>query len=753
MPRREELQDERATVTGLTVNMLTVRLDSLIAVWRSCPMKKILGMKSLFLFWLTILSNVSFSANTGIQKRDLSYQDFFLTKRLGAPIVSPNGQWAVVSVELPALRQADTEFDLWLISTSNSSGGRRITGTPGREADVAWHPDSSRVAFIQPSDDGVGQVFTLDVFTDDEAIQVTNLPTGASSPLWSPDGQKILYQSRVIPERGAHPDSDSSNRTPQAHLSAGHAATSYDRYPARYWAYWLDNRQPRLFVQEPRSGAMPVDILANTDLIDDPGFTGVLGLAEYRVQAQWSPDGEKVIFAASDNFESSPGESLQTHLYHVDLIGGNAERLTDDRTWNCTEPLFSPDGNDLYCRFQAVNDYSYNVFRVARIDWAEFKETGSFEYEILTSSFDRSVEQYVIGPDSQTVFIAARDHGYSGIFTVDSSSGDARPIASGIGGEFSKLGVAGKDLIAHWQSSSILPEIVRVDGKTGSVRHLSTWNKERTRSLAVRPYREFWARSERGHLLHSWLVLPRDFDSAKQYPLILDIHGGPYRSSTDSDHPLWSSQSLANQGYVVLKTDYLGSVGYGEEFSRGLQGDPMAGPASDLLTAMEEAIERFPFIDGDNLGAIGASYGGALVYWLLANDDRFSALFSHAGFMDLSMQWSTGDNMQFIERIVGSKPGEEAEVWRVQSAATYGNRFNTPTLVTAGELDFRVPIEQSLAAFSHLKRNGVPARLIVFHRSGHFVAAAEDVQYLWGEVYGWLKSYLKKDRMSENSGN
>ena len=109
--------------------------------------------------------------------------------------------------------------------------------------------------------------------------------------------------------------------------------------------------------------------------------------------------------------------------------------------------------------------------------------------------------------------------------------------------------------------------------------------------------------------------------------------------------------------------------------------------------------------------------------------------------------------MQFIERIVGSKPGEEAEVWRTQSAATYGNRFNTPTLVTAGALDFRVPIEQSLTAFSHLKRNGVPARLIVFHRSGHFVAAAEDVQYLWGEVYDWLKSYLKKDPMSESSGN
>ena len=199
---------------------------------------------------------------------------------------------------------------------------------------------------------------------------------------------------------------------------------------------------------------------------------------------------------------------------------------------------------------------------------------------------------------------------------------------------------------------------------------------------------------------------------------------------------------MAAPGYVVLMTDYTGSVGYGEEFSRNIQNDPLKTPGEEILQAAEEAIKRFPFIDGQRQVATGASYGGHLVNWFQATTNHFKALIGHAGLVDLEGQYSSSDTVFNREIMNGSPAWEDSPVWREQSPSTYADRFSTPILLTIGEKDFRVPINQTIAAWTYIQRNQVPGKLLVFHDANHWVMKGAEARFYWEEVHAWLAEYL-----------
>ena len=240
-------------------------------------------------------------------------------------------------------------------------------------------------------------------------------------------------------------------------------------------------------------------------------------------------------------------------------------------------------------------------------------------------------------------------------------------------------------------------------------------------------------------------MLPPDFDENEQYPLVLFIHGGPFSSSLDADHVRWSPHLPAAPGYVVLLTDYTGSVGYGAEFSRNIEGDPLKTPGEELVEAADVATERFSFIDPERQAASGASYGGHLVNWLLATTDRFDALVGHAGLVDLEGQYSTSDVIYHRERMNGGPAWGDSPIWKEQSPSSYVGNFSTPTMLTIGERDFRVPINQTIAAWSYLQRMKVPSRLLVFHDADHWIMQGKEAKHFWQEVHAWLAEYLEPE--------
>jgi dipeptidyl aminopeptidase/acylaminoacyl peptidase len=341
------------------------------------------------------------------------------------------------------------------------------------------------------------------------------------------------------------------------------------------------------------------------------------------------------------------------------------------------------------------------------------------------------------------VYVTAHEHGRTRLFAIPSGGGEPKVLDDESRGVYTGVQVAGRELIARWESSTTPAEVVRVNASSGAHTALSSFNAERAAGLDRPAFLEFWFENANGHQVHSWLALPPGFDESKKYPLVLMIHGGPFSSSLDSDHVRWSPHLLAAPGYVVLLTDYTGSVGYGLEFSRAIQGTPLGMPGEDLVRAADEAIERYPFIDADRQAAAGASYGGHLVNWLQAKTTRFEALIGHAGLVDLEGQYSSSDTIFHREIMNGGPAWDPANtVWREESPASFAGDFRTPIMLTIGELDYRVPINQTIAAWSYVQRMQVPGRLLVFHDADHWIMKGAEARYYWEEVHAFLAKYL-----------
>ncbi len=293
-----------------------------------------------------------------------------------------------------------------------------------------------------------------------------------------------------------------------------------------------------------------------------------------------------------------------------------------------------------------------------------------------------------------------------------------------------------------WESATNPPEIVRIDPAAGRSTPLTKFNTERAAKIDWQPLREFWFTSSRGKRIHSFYALPPGFDSTRSYPLFVLIHGGAANMWTDNFGLRWNPHLLGAPGYVVLMTDYTGSTGYGEKFSQDIQFDPLEGPANELNEAAESAIKRFRFIDASRQIAGGASYGGHLTNWLAVTTTRYRALVSHAGEWDLETQWATSDFNYDRERNVGGPPWEDHPLWRTQSPMRRAAKLHTPVLVSVGERDFRVPMNNALEFWTALQRQQIPSRLIIWPEENHWILKGEDSRFFYKEVAAWFARWL-----------
>jgi dipeptidyl aminopeptidase/acylaminoacyl peptidase len=455
------------------------------------------------------------------------------------------------------------------------------------------------------------------------------------------------------------------------------------------------------------------------------------------LRAVWAPDGKSLVISATDKLHESAFSDTYFHLYQVFLSGGEPKPLTSGTDYSCHSAKFSPDNQSLLCRYTPATEFVYEQTELAHLGWPK---TGT--PKVLTGDFDRSVSDFDFVAGGKDIVMVANEHGRARLFSMSAKGGKVTPMDPDSRGVYAGVRSAGKSLIARWESSATPAEIVTINPRSGQHKALTSFNKERAAGLDRQAFREFWFESEKGRQIHSWLALPPNFDDRKKFPLVLMIHGGPHSSSRDADHVRWSPHLLAAPGYVVLLTDYTGSVGYGEKFAQNIQGDPLKTPGDELLQAVDEAIKRYDFIDEKQLAATGASYGGHLVNWLQATSKRFKTLVNHAGLASLEGQWSTSDVIYHRELNNGGPPWGNSPIWREQSPSTYADQWSTPMMLTIGEKDYRVPVNQTIASWSYLMRMQVPGKLLVFHDANHWVMKGAEARHYWSEVHEWLARYL-----------
>jgi dipeptidyl aminopeptidase/acylaminoacyl peptidase len=673
-------------------------------------------------------------------KQPLTHETLYLMKRVGAPQVSPDGKLAVFAVTEPSYDDKEQVSDLWLVATDGSSAPRKLTALKARESDPAWSPDSKRIAFSAKRDgDEASQIYVLDL-AGGEAQRVTSVSTGASRPRFSPDGRKLLFGSTVYP--GAL-DDEANKKAAKDEKDRKYKVRIYDSFPIRAWDKWIEDKQPHLFVQSLDPAAPAKDLLAGTTLVSSAGFAGVGGgSGSESLNGEWTPDSQSVVFAATKERNIGAYAEVAYDLYRASANGGQVEKITNAKG-SYGDPTFSPDGKTLYATFEPNNLKVYNLTRLVAFDWTN---SGALRNErVLTADSDRSVGDFVVANDGKTIYFTAEDAGLVKVFSMPATGGATKVALEQKTGAYSGISQADNApvLLALWGSSINPNEVVRLDPAARSHRNLTSVNVAQAATIDWQSPEHFWFTSKRGRRIHNMIVKPANFDPSKKYPLFVLIHGGAANMWTDSISLRWDYHLLAKPGYVMLMTNYTGSTGFGEEFARNIQGDVLRGPAEELMEAADAAIAKYPFIDASRQVAGGASYGGHLANALEAwSGTRFKALIAHAGLVNLETQWGTSDTIYGRELAMNGPVWEQNELWKTQNPARFAAQFKTPMLLSVGEKDFRVPLNNTLEMWSLLQRRQVPSRLLVWPEENHWILNPENSRVFYREVENWLAKWV-----------
>jgi dipeptidyl aminopeptidase/acylaminoacyl peptidase len=654
----------------------------------------------------------------GQTKRPITHEDLIAFKRIGSPTLSPDGKMVLFSVSEPSYNEKEQTADLWVVPTDGSEKPRKITATKAGESDYSWRPDGKAICFVAKRDgDEEAQIYILNM-QGGEAQRFTNLSSGASAPKWSPDGKKILFNSSVYP--GVFADS-TYKKTAEAKKNLKYKARIYETYPIRNFDKWIDEKQTHLFIQN-------IDSKQAKDIFEN---VGAAKSAAFRLGgSSWAGNSEVVFSAVIDS--NSSYKYPKSELYKIGLSDKKETKITNGTT-NYGSPQVSNDGKYIFCETTEPDYKMYFLSKLTRYDWPSLTTKITFNTKL-----DRPVNDYQIKPDG-SVIASISDKGNGKILDLEAAK--FKTISTSKKGSYSNVSQENGITVANYQTVIQPQEIVKINAD-GSHVFLTNFNTDLLQKLDQNDVEIIWTKSKRGKDIRSMITKPANFDPTKKYPLLTLMHGGPSAAYEETFGYRWHPNLLAGTDFVVIMTDYTGSTGYGEKFAQDIQFDPFKGPADEIQEAATDAIKRFSYIDGSRQAASGASYGGHLANWLQGTTSHYKCLISHAGLVNSASQWGTSDGIYGREVMNGGVPWEAGKTWKEQNPYNFANNFKTPILITVGELDYRVPINNSIENYHILQRRKIPSRLVVFPEENHWILKPENSRIHYKEVNDWLKKWL-----------
>jgi dipeptidyl aminopeptidase/acylaminoacyl peptidase len=668
---------------------------------------------------------LSTAAAAQTPKRAITFDDLISMRRVSDPRISPDGKWIAYTVGVADKEANHTASDIWIVPTTGGEP-RQIT-RGGSDERARWSPDGKKLAFLSGRD-GNTQVYWISL-SGGEASRLTSLSDGADNELWSPDGKTIAFVSRVYPDCA----DDACNAKRDADKAKSKArARIYTKLLYRHWTQWWDGKRSHLF-SVAADGGVPQDLTPGADY-DVPPFN--LGDPE---AIAYSPDGQELAFTA--NTDKDEALSTNNDIFVVPVKGGAAPKRITDNPGADWGPAYSPDGKWIAYRAQLTAGFESDRWRLFVHDRASGKNIN------LTEQFDEDVSASNWSADSKSIFFQTEDKGEMPIYSIGVGGGSApvKILADGYYGEFdiSRDG----HTIAFTRSSLEFPSEIFVAAADGhGIRELTHHNGAVLAQLDIPKMEPFWYAGADGTQIEEFIVRPPNFDETKKYPMLLLVHGGPQVPWSDAWSYRWNAAFFASPGYVVVMPNPHGSPGYGSKFTEEISKDWGGKVYTDVMAGVEAAVAKYPFIDGSRVAAAGASYGGFMMDWIATHTDRFKCIISHAGPYDARSMYGATEELWFEEWEYGGTPWANPELYDKfspeKNAAALG-KFKTPTLVTGGELDFRVPYTQDLEFFTALQRQGVPSKLVIFPNEGHWILKPADSE-LWYKTFAdWLATYLK----------
>ncbi|MBI5500256.1 MAG: S9 family peptidase [Deltaproteobacteria bacterium] len=667
------------------------------------------------------------AAEPGEVRRAMTAEDLWNLVRVSDPRVSPDGSQVVFVATRYDLEANKGNDDLYVVP---AAGGevRRLTTSEGPDRSPRWLPNGSAILFLSVrSEEETPQIFRMPMGGGDP-VAVTDYPSGVSSFFVSPDGATLAVTTDVFPDCE---DLDCTRERAKEREESGVTAVVADALPYRVWNAVRGGMVSHLFVQ-PLDGAEPP-----RDLTPGGHDCPPIDLGTPHDVA-FSPDGAFLAYVL--NADEGIAWSTNNDVWEVPLASGGVVRQVSTGGGNDAGPAYSPDGKWLAWLSMERPGFEADRRRVMLQDRA----TG--EVRELGAALDRSPESLAWTPDSAALLFVAADRGRERVFRVDVSDGVARAIVEDASYGSLDLSPDGSWAAAVRQSHAHPPEVVRVPLDGGAFTVLDKLNDELLGQLAMPTAREFWFEGANGDRVQGFLLEPADLRRGRKIPAVFALHGGPQGAFEEGFHFRWNLQLLTSPGYAVVAVNFHGSVGYGQAFEDAVSGDWGGAPYEDVMKAVDYVVAEYPEIDGERLAAVGASYGGYLVDWILGHTDRFRCLVTHAGVSELWSKYGSTDEQWFPEWEFGGTPWENPESYDRWSPLRYAADFRTPTLVSHGEGDFRVVYTQGTAIFTALQRQGVPSRLLLFPDEDHFVRKPKNAMLFWRTMFDWFATYLEPER-------
>jgi dipeptidyl aminopeptidase/acylaminoacyl peptidase len=655
--------------------------------------------------------------------------------RIDDPQLSPDGKMLAFTVQTVDLAANAKPTNIFLVSMEGGAPVR-LTNEGASNTRPRWAPDSKRIFFVSdranPSGASATQIWSMNADGSDSR-SVTNIPTGAEGETVSPDGNLIVYTSDIYPgcePSNAVPGIDYDAACNKANLdkdgdSKMHARV-YTSLLYRHWTQYQGNRRRHLLIQTLNAGKVR-DLTPGP--LDAPPFS--LGGPEPYV---FSPDSIQIAYVA--NNDPDPSTSTNTDIYMVPAAGGAPRQITPGKGGD-EGPLFSPDGRFLAFRTQTRAGYESDLWRLAVLDLQTSAITS------LTDSLDRWVESYTWAADSKRLFFTIDDHGSNPLMMIAAAGGGVRTIAQGPTSITSMQFTPGDKVLVYAEQSGSRPvEIYKATSRGGSGVALTHLNDDIIGNYQLTPLERITVDGPETSKVESFIVKPPDFDAGKKYPVLFLIHGGPQGEWGESWSYRWNAQVFAAAGYVVVMPNPQGSIGYGQAYTDAVNAD-WGGRAYQSIVATVNAVSGLPYVDSSRMAAAGGSYGGYMINWILGHSDSFRALVSHAGVYDLASETGSTEELWFPKWEYQGFPWENPAMYEKWSPSSFVKKFKTPTLVTHGELDYRVPIGQGQQLFTALQEMKVPSKLVQFPDEGHWILKPQNSQFWYQTVIDWLNQYTK----------
>ncbi|MHC4455996.1 MAG: dipeptidyl-peptidase 5 [Planctomycetota bacterium] len=660
----------------------------------------------------------------GTQTHPFSIHDMLAMDKISDPQVSPDGKWIVFVVRKTDLEENRERKDLWLVRVDGAEL-RRLTSHPENDTNPCWAPDSRTVWFISDRTES-SQVWRIRI-DGGEAEQVTELPLDVGNLVASPDGKYIAFTMEVFP------DCNSSVECTKKRLDEIEerkvSGRIYERIFVRHWDSWKDGRRSHLFVM-PSEAGVAVDVMRGMDA-DTPSKP--FGGPE---EITFTPDGKELIFTARDVGRQEPWLT-DFDLYRVPIDDSKPpECLTEkNKAWD-TNPVFSPDGKTLAYLAMTRPGYESDRFRIVLRSWPEGKK------RVLTENWDRSSSSICWSSDSKIIYVTAYNIGQKSLFAVEVDTGKVRTVVRN--GHVVSPTVVGQRIIYGLSNLHSPVELYSVKPDGSDVRSITEINAEKITVARMGEYEQFSFKGWNDEMVFCYVVKPIDFDPSKKYPVAFLIHGGPQGSFSNRFHYRWNPQVYAVAGYAAVMVDFHGSTGYGQAFTDSIRGDWGGKPLEDLQKGLTAALEQYPWMDGDKVGALGASFGGYMINWIAGKwPDRFRCLVNHDGNLDERMAYFDTEELWFPEWDHIGTPWDNPESYEKHNPVNFVKNWKTPMLVIHGALDFRVVDTQGLSTFNALQRLGIESKLLYFPDEGHWVLKPAN-SILWHDtVISWLDKWLK----------